>query len=352
MSVAAVKPSISQEVMIVGGYSILAFFLIKLTSTVNPDNDTSWFIYYLSFVINFPHFLVSYQLLYWDGRHRLFSNFRTIVASLISPALLLGLIAFGLLNANKVILGYVLNSMYFFVGWHYVKQIFGVISVCNSHDKIFFDKSERFVVKGFLYSIWALSWISINVQGLTYGLEGIKYEALKLPESSMMYAYGSLLGFTFLCLYYGYKKYLREGRVISMGGLTAALALVAWYVPVLYNPTYFLVVPFFHSLQYLYFVYLVKRNEVEQKIPQRNDSASRKNFLMSFQGYFLVAIIIGSLSMWFIPRWLDQSSLLRDSFGDANPFMFAFTVFINIHHYFIDHAIWRHDNPQMKKYLF
>jgi hypothetical protein len=32
----------------------------------------------------------------------------------------------------------------------------------------------------------------------------------------------------------------------------------------------------------------------------------------------------------------------------ATPYLCAFVVFVNIHHYFMDHVIWRRDNPETR----
>ncbi len=343
---------LTMQVMLVGGFSLISFFFIKLMGSTQADTSTSWFIYYFSFIANFPHFLVSYQLLYWDFRDRAFSNYRFIVATVISPGILAGLLFYGLSKPDQSILGHLLNAMFFFVGWHYIKQTFGVISVCNTREKVFYNKDERFVLKGFLYSIWGLSWISLNTEGSEYAMEGIPYTSFSLPAASLDWAYGILSLFAIYCGFMGYKKYIREGQVISFSGLISIIALLAWYLPVLYNPTYFLVVPLFHSLQYLYFVYLVKSNQAEQLAPQRNDPSSRKTYFKNLYGYLIWPFIFGAIFMWFLPRGLDSSIPLSEKFPGANPFMFTFTVFINIHHYFIDHAIWRHDNPTMKNYLY
>jgi hypothetical protein len=347
------KPVVFQLLM-VGGFSLIAFFFIKLMGDRSADSSTSWFIYYFSFIANFPHFLSSYHLLYYDCRDRLFSNYRFWVASLISPAILLALLIYGMTAPDIKVMGQILNAMYFFVGWHYIKQTFGVISVCNAQEKISFTKSERFSLKAFLYTIWAVSWISLNSNGSQYAMEGIPFTSFALEAHYLKFAYAAMIFFALYNIRLGYQKYLREGRVLSSGAYIAILALLVWYLPVLYNPTYFLVVPLFHSLQYLYFVYLVKSNQAEERVPihERTTPAARKVYFNSLYGYLMLPFITGAIFMWHLPQWLDAHISMSQAFPNANPFMFAFTIFINIHHYFIDHAMWRHDNPMMRKYLF
>lgn len=345
------KPVVFQFLM-VGGFSLIAFFFVKLMGSNPADSNTSWFIYYFSFVANFPHFLSSYHLLYYDFRNRIFSNYRFLLASIIAPMLLIGALVYGMVVPDIKVMGHILNAMYFFVGWHYIKQTFGVVAVCNAQDKISYDKVERFAIKGFLYSIWAVSWVSLNSSGAENAMEGIPVKSFSLDPIFLKWAYAFMVFFALYMIQLGYQKYIREGKVMSAGGYVSILALLAWYLPVLYNPTYFLVVPLFHSLQYLYFVYLVKANQANERAPTKKSPEERKAFFNTLYGFLIWPFITGAIFMWHLPKWLDSTFSMAQAFPNAQPFMFAFTVFINIHHYFIDHAIWRHDNPTMKKYLF
>jgi hypothetical protein len=350
-TIATRKSRFSMQVMLVGGFSLISFFFIKLMGSAQADATTSWFIYYFSFIANFPHFLVSYQLLYWDFKDRSFSNYRYIVATIVSPGILAGLLIYGIATPDTKMLGHILNAMYFFVGWHYIKQTFGVISVSNVREKVFYNVEEKRALKGMLYGIWALSWVSLNISGAQYAMEGIPYTSYQLPPWCLQFCWAYLVTSALYCAWIGYKKYIREGVVISFPGLVSIIALLAWYLPVFYNPTYFLIVPLFHSLQYLYFVYLVKSNQAEKLSPVRKTPEQRQAYFKAFYGYLIWPFILGAIFMWFLPKWLD-STFPMTGFSGANPYMFAFTIFINIHHYFIDHAIWRHDNPTMKNYLF
>jgi hypothetical protein len=56
--------------------------------------------------------------------------------------------------------------------------------------------------------------------------------------------------------------------------------------------------------------------------------------------------------MWLLPKYLDAHQIIDPVLFGPTVAMFAVTVFINIHHYFIDNVIWRGTNPDMRKYLF
>lgn len=340
------------SVLLVGGFSIIFFVLIKLLGINKVESSTNWFIYNLGFAVNFPHFLMSYQLLYWDFRKKITSNYRFIVAAIISPLVLLGFFIYGFWFSQIDILGYIVNAMYFFVGWHYIKQVFGVISVYNVKNKIFYNTGERRMLKGLLYSIWFVSWIPSNTLNSTYNMEGIPYTSLNLPTYFTDISVSIFYIFSVLCLYLAYKKYIREGVAISIQGIIALVALIVWFFPIFSNPLYMLVIPFFHSLQYIVFVWLFKTNQIQEEVPSRNSADDRKIYLKKVFLFLAVPVMTGALFMWYLPQSLDQAGLFKFVLPNAKPFMFAITVFINIHHYFIDHAIWRRDNEVVRKYLF
>src|SRR5258708_6252797 len=63
------------DCLLIGGLSILFFGVTYCF--VDPSasiNSISWTAYYLVFIVNWPHFLVSYQLLYLDNRKKLFKE--------------------------------------------------------------------------------------------------------------------------------------------------------------------------------------------------------------------------------------------------------------------------------------
>ena len=69
-------------------------------------------------------------------------------------------------------------------------------------------------------------------------------------------------------------------------------------------------------------------------------------------GFLVSALILGALFFEFMPKYLDRLDLIAPGTMGNAPFLAAFLLFINIHHYFIDNTIWRSDNEAVKKYLF
>ena len=74
----------------------------------------------------------------------------------------------------------------------------------------------------------------------------------------------------------------------------------------------------------------------------------------------LLVLALGALLLgWFLfhglPELLDtirisQHRRAHERLGDwgATPFFAAIFAFVNIHHYFMDHVIWRRENPETR----
>ena len=67
--------------------------------------------------------------------------------------------------------------------------------------------------------------------------------------------------------------------------------------------------------------------------------------------FLTVGFGAGAVLFVWLPITLDKMVTYNQEVFGSHLFVFAFLIFMNVHHYFIDFAIWRRDNPEMK-YLF
>src|SRR5262249_20297508 len=111
------------------------------------------------------------------------------------------------------------------------------------------------------------------------------------------------------------------------------------------------VIPALHSIQYLYFVWLLKRNEAraaEGPPLFGRPTALRLGILAAS------AIGLGWIMFRGVPGYLDSSLVLQASYGETTPdlgetpYFAAIFVFVNIPHYFMDTVIWRRENPDTR----
>ena len=145
------------DVLMAGGAGLLAlaFFLIMLPKTggrgisASDVAITGAVFAALSYVVNYPHFMASYQLLYGTLNRRMAAVprgglmwWRYVIAAYIVPVLLVAYFVVAVATQNTFLLGLSVQIMFFFVGWHYVKQAYGVFVVLSGLKGIFYSRYQ------------------------------------------------------------------------------------------------------------------------------------------------------------------------------------------------------------------
>jgi len=148
------------------------------------------------------------------------------------------------------------------------------------------------------------------------------------------------------------RKRLREGPLPLFTPLTALLSSIwLWMIWSDVDPLVKYMAPALHSIQYLYFVWLLKRNETQSREREplfERPSRERLAFLA------LSALALGWLLFHGAPSLLDAMFAPARLPGGAGvslgptPYFAALYAFVNIHHYFMDYVIWRRDNPRTR----
>jgi hypothetical protein len=345
------------DFLMIGGLSII--FFVGMHFFVNSEADSNkigWLMFYLSFAINFPHFMSTYVLLYKDYRKEIFNNWKfswvAFVAPLILASMILFVSSYAVANNSTHYLGCLTNLMFFLVGHHYVKQTYGCVMVSCAKRKFYFSKFESRVLWLSMYSVWMMSFISSNSYTVnTHNFYGITYSTLGLDVVWLNTAYALTAFSTTSFLALMVKRFIHDGKVLPMSAWAALLSIYIWYIPGFYHKHYFLMIPFFHSLQYLLFSGTFAKNKALEESKVHSDGpVQRAHFLKSWGGFCLLSITTGFLAWHFIPNTLDAHMKVSNVLGPTL-FMFSFQIFLNIHHYLIDNVIWRSSNQQMKKYL-
>src|SRR4051812_32520952 len=167
----------------IGGLSVLTFAVAYLfVDKTGSTSQISWAAFYLAFLVNNPHFMASYGLLYWDKRKELFANKRFFWAAVVAPALVLGYMGACIAAGSAEYLSYAVNFMFFTVGWHYVKQIYGTVVVTSARRGYFLSKSEGLALKLNLYPVWFMSFINGNGAVRELMHYGVGYHTFGLPR--------------------------------------------------------------------------------------------------------------------------------------------------------------------------
>lgn len=340
--------------MMMGGLSIItAVMCFVCTDRGASITTVAEFAALLAFVCNNPHFLASYGLLYRDYRADIFRKRAYFWAAVLAPALIAVPIALAWYRQNGTLMGHVVSAMFFFVGWHYVKQIFGCVIVTSVQRGIYYSLYQKNLILFNLFMTWAMSWIQSHLGGPNGEFYGVRYTNLGLAPWSLyvVYALAGISGA--LVVREHVKIYVERGQKPSPPAVAAWLSIYIWYLPVAYHPQYGYLIPFFHSLQYLAFIWHLKSGEIRGQIRELKEREWRAAWLRKIAYYSAGVVVTGAFAFEIIPRLLDSAGWLpRGGALGSEPFMVGILLFINIHHYFIDNVIWKSDNPKLKTYLF
>lgn len=354
------------EFLALGGGTLLLFPLLWLfRSRAGLDASEDFidaFAYHAALVINNPHFAVSYLLFYKDAKGRVGRGFyspgqraRYVFAGFIVPLVLVAWAIFALKTSSARSLGTMIELMFFLVGWHYVKQGFGILTVFSARRGFRFNPLERTAILGHCFAGWAYAWASPAVPGKTAQEKGVVYHALAHPrwlEQGTKVAFGvsALVMIAALA-----SRWRKDRQRPPTGPLVAFLVTIwLWTVYSSLDPLMLYLIPALHSIQYLVVVWLLKRNEAR--------AAEGPPLFGKPAGVRLAALALAAVALaWVLfrgaPGLLDGALVLKARSGVApsdlgnTPYFAAFFVVVNIHHYFLDTVLWRRENPETR-YLF
>lgn len=319
----------------------------------------------LANAINHPHFAHSYQIFYRNFRAKISGpdyaqdlRLRYVAAGIVAPVLLATFFAACVMSGDRRVLGLAGNLMAFVVGWHYVKQGYGMLMVDAALKRRFFSAGEKKMLLVNSYAVWLFSWLAINFVASERSLWGLDYFSIAVPMPILVLS-GAVVacttGLTAAMLAHRWWN----GASLPANGLVAYLAsLYMWLLLVRLDPLWFLVVPVLHSLQYLVVVW---RFEANYQKGQPCDGARTPPLLRRLFGtadrarvasFIAKGGILGFVGLWGLPIALDLVIPYdKAAFGDTM-FLFIFWIFINVHHYLMDNVMWRRENPEAQKYLF
>jgi hypothetical protein len=352
------------DLLLLGGGSVLVFVALSLLSV---DNNAYAAIaaamMALAHVVNHPHFAHSYQIFYGEWTKAQKSGLPRKLALgwwlvgvwvPLGLAVSLALGAYGWLNGRGLLLGVMVNVMGALVGWHYVKQGFGMAMVDAALKKRYWPPAARKALLGNAYVCWIYSWALVNNSQAGAYFWGVFHVKANLPEWLVLQV-GAVAACTSawaaVAVYRAFGAWREKGhhlKELPVNGLIAYIVSVyLWTVFSGINPAYLLVIPFFHSLQYLTVVWRYKLNEASAG----KGGPSVWHSLMQF---VLLGAGLGFLGFWGIPGALDWVTKGRwpDPAAPASIAIAVAWLFINVHHYFIDTVIWRSGNKNVQAHLF
>ncbi|MGH7285753.1 MAG: hypothetical protein ACRELY_29900, partial [Polyangiaceae bacterium] len=212
------------EFMLVGGGTIvlfpIAWILRKIMGIDDAELAAGFLTFWAAYVVNDPHFAVTYLLFYRDVRKRLTSSdfpalqrVRFAVSAFVVPALLFAWSAVAMWRHSAQMLGVMIQLMYLLVGWHYVKQGFGVMTVLAARRGVRFSRAERLAILAHCYAGWAYAWASPFDPGRPAEEKGVVYMTIAQPHGLERLTHVVFLATIAPLVYFLARKWLREKRL-------------------------------------------------------------------------------------------------------------------------------------------
>jgi len=348
-----------------GGGSLLLFFLLAIFIPLEASIPAASVITLgLANLINHPHFAHSYQIFYQNIWQKIsVSNpskslrLRYMVAGFIVPTALVVFFITSMRSEDAQMLSFGANIMLFFVGWHYVKQGYGMLIVDSVLKRKFFNDSEKKILLHNAYSCWIFFWILTNWTISEQNIWGLQSATFPIPIW-MLYTCGLVSAVTTsLTITMLWKKRIIEKNPLPFNGLVAYFTSVYIWMALRLDPFFLFFVPVFHSLQYLIVVWRYQYNKTHDTSlsnpqPETEKERSVSMPLWRFVSFIAAGLTLGYLGFWAVPQFLDSTIPYDQSVFGGTMFMFIFWIFLNIHHYFLDNVIWRRENPDTKRFLF
>ena len=152
--------------------------------------------------------------------------------------------------------------MFFLVGWHYVKQGYGILIVDSVQKRVMFSERAKTVLRANGYACWLVSWLALNHAISTRnGYIGLVYFSLPLPTFLYQAAIAVLIVTSAAVAMVLVQRWRETHDQLPWNGLIAYLTtLYLWVIFVRINPLVLAIVPTFHSLQYLAVVWRYQLN--------------------------------------------------------------------------------------------
>ena len=348
-----------------GGASLIVLALFFL---LYPEDDSARAVLavtmlFLAHFVNHPHFAHSYQLFYSGFREKAFSpssalggRYRT--AGILVPAALAAFFAVSLATGNAELLGLAANAMFFTVGWHYAKQGYGILMLDAVQKGRPFGAAGKRHLLWNVHLAWPTYWLMTNDVLAAKDYWGLTYYAFDTPDALLaaMFAATAISGAVVLRDLF--LKW-RQERTLPVNGLVAyVVSIYVWLYFARFDPILLLIVPFFHSLQYLCVVWRYQANLEAETLrgppPPEGARAApgwARTLPARFARFVLIGGLLGGIGFWIAPHFLDSLVGYDRAVFGTTLFLFIGWTFINIHHYFIDSVMWRRENPATRRYL-
>lgn len=290
----------------------------------------------LQLLLNWPHFMISYRLLYQQPE----SCRRFPGATIAVPGLLVLLIMviwfLGKGSQDEVskslLISYIMWLVAsFYLAWHYVGQAWGCISTFSLLSKQQWSPWQKSILHWSLrlLIVWHVVWAAQLLPSMPW-VGWVQNEAVYKIAS-----YLALFSFVVsgMLVFPAWKK-----RQIDLRTMGVWFSIYLWYLAIYFDSSFIFWAQLSHALQYLVFA---SRVELNQSVGGDTKIPARIRVQLTYAG----SVVAGALIFW--------QSELSANLNSATPTIIGLlAIAINIHHYYVDSAIWKLRDAPTRALLF
>lgn len=332
----------------IGGLSIGFILYILIADPSWNAIDVGEKFVVLSALLNWPHFMATYKMLYGSKE----TVERYPWSTIWMPALLAlyCLVAAFVAPYSETPLNLAAFVAGAYLAWHYTGQTWGMMATFSYLGGAPIQDAEKKLIRGSLriLLVWHVVWFVFHTT--VFGLRDLVYHDYFMVyrvASYVLISSAAILGVA------GFTKYIRriEG-VPPLRVLIPWTSIWLWYALLAVFPFAIFWVQLSHSLQYLIFPARVEANRQRQK--KESNSGRKVTNIPWVKGLVYAGVLLGSGVVLFegLPVVLEWTVPLVSAEVTLDNTKLAVAAFINIHHYFADGAIWKLSNPSVRKELF
>lgn len=224
----------------------------------------------------------------------------------------------------------------------------------------FFSPRQKWALLANAYAVWAYVWMRGNSEIATQNYWSLKYCTFDLPDWLMTAAVAAVIVSMVGVVATLAHDLFSRSRPRPWNGIVAYfVTLYLWTAFANVNPAMLLLIPAFHSLQYLAVVWRFESNAVGSDpsaayVPAAGLFGIRppRIGIVRLATFAILGVALGFASFWGTPRFLDSAAAYDHALFGPTLFLFGFWVFINVRHYFLDSVMWRGENPDVRRHLF
>jgi hypothetical protein len=318
------------DTLIIGGLSIVTWVALLASYHSADTQPIFWLGVVLSVVVNYPHFSATVYRLYQSPE-----NLRQFpVTAWGVPLILFGAVGASFWQPN-VIAPYFLMLFLLWSPYHYSGQTIGLTMVYARRAGFSIGRRERAALSAFVFSAFVCGVIRFQRNGSSgrfIDFYGMSIPAFPLPD--WMDAAAQAVMWTGALVFAGFALVwcIGQKRLMPPIVLLPALTHFVWFVPGANLKSFWIVIPFFHSLQYL-LIALVMQLKVRidvmggERSWRRVSAEARRWGSRNILGGVLLFIGLPAAFSWLPLPLMTTAGILAAA--------------VNIHHFFVDGVIWK-----------